>query len=62
RGVPLAVTLAGGYAPDVRDAVDINAATIEVVARRSRRGSPRSGRGAPTGGRAPKGAAAQRAV
>jgi len=26
--------LAGGYAPDVRDTVDINAATVAAVARR----------------------------
>jgi acetoin utilization deacetylase AcuC-like enzyme len=32
HGVPLAVTLAGGYAPDVRDTVDIHAATIAAVA------------------------------
>jgi acetoin utilization deacetylase AcuC-like enzyme len=32
-GVPLAVTLAGGYAPDVRDTVEIHAATIAAVAR-----------------------------
>jgi acetoin utilization deacetylase AcuC-like enzyme len=29
--VPVAVTLAGGYAPDVRDTVDIHAATIAVA-------------------------------
>jgi len=32
HGVPVAVTLAGGYAPDVRDTVDIHAATIAAVA------------------------------
>jgi acetoin utilization deacetylase AcuC-like enzyme len=31
RGIPTAVVLAGGYAPDVRDTVDINAATVEAV-------------------------------
>jgi hypothetical protein len=29
------VVLAGGYAEDVRDTVDINAATVAAVARRS---------------------------
>ena len=32
-GLPVAVTLAGGYAPDVTDTVDIHAATIGVAAR-----------------------------
>ena len=32
-GLPIAVTLAGGYAPDVADTVDIHAATIAAVAR-----------------------------
>jgi acetoin utilization deacetylase AcuC-like enzyme len=31
-GVPVAVTLAGGYAPDVTDTVDIHAATIRAAA------------------------------
>ncbi|HMJ33646.1 MAG TPA: histone deacetylase [Baekduia sp.] len=31
-GLPTAVTLAGGYAPDVRDTVDIHAQTIAVAA------------------------------
>jgi acetoin utilization deacetylase AcuC-like enzyme len=31
RGAPVVVVLAGGYAPDVRDTVDINAATVEAV-------------------------------
>ena len=31
RGIPTTVVLAGGYAPDVRDTVDINAATVEAV-------------------------------
>lgn len=35
HGVPVAVTLAGGYAPDVRDTVDIHAATIAAVAART---------------------------
>ena len=35
HGVPLVVTLAGGYAPDVRDGVDINAATVAAVAARA---------------------------
>jgi hypothetical protein len=30
--------LAGGYAPDVRDTVDINAATAAAVAARARAG------------------------
>jgi len=34
HGVPVAVTLAGGYAPDVADTVDIHAATIAAAARR----------------------------
>jgi hypothetical protein len=28
---PVVVTLAGGYAPDVDDTVEINAATVAVV-------------------------------
>ncbi|HET6551182.1 MAG TPA: histone deacetylase [Solirubrobacter sp.] len=31
RGMPTVVVLAGGYAPDIRDTVDINAATVEAV-------------------------------
>jgi acetoin utilization deacetylase AcuC-like enzyme len=31
RGIPTVVVLAGGYAPDVTDTVDINAATLEAV-------------------------------
>jgi acetoin utilization deacetylase AcuC-like enzyme len=31
-GVPLVTVLAGGYAPDVRDTVDIHAATVEEMA------------------------------
>src|SRR3954449_9391224 len=31
RGIPTTVVLAGGYAPDVSDTVDINAATLECV-------------------------------
>jgi acetoin utilization deacetylase AcuC-like enzyme len=34
EGIPVCVVLAGGYAEDVRDTVDINAATAEVVAAR----------------------------
>ncbi len=30
-GVPVAVVLAGGYAPDVNDVVDVHAATIETL-------------------------------
>ena len=37
-GVPVCVVLAGGYAPDVRDTVDINAATAAAVAARARAG------------------------
>ena len=33
-GVPVCVVLAGGYAEDVRDTVDVNAATASVVAQR----------------------------
>ena len=33
-GLPVCVVLAGGYAPDVRDTVDINAATAEELAAR----------------------------
>jgi acetoin utilization deacetylase AcuC-like enzyme len=36
RGVPIAVTLAGGYPPDVDDGVDINAATVAACAARAR--------------------------
>jgi acetoin utilization deacetylase AcuC-like enzyme len=35
-GVPVTVLLAGGYAPDVRDTVDINAGTAAAVAARYR--------------------------
>jgi acetoin utilization deacetylase AcuC-like enzyme len=35
RDIPIAVTLAGGYAPDVTDTVDIHAATIATAARAS---------------------------
>jgi acetoin utilization deacetylase AcuC-like enzyme len=31
RGIPTTVVLAGGYAPDVSDTVDINAATLDVI-------------------------------
>ena len=31
RGIPTTVVLAGGYAPDVKDTVDINAATLDVI-------------------------------
>jgi acetoin utilization deacetylase AcuC-like enzyme len=31
RGIPTTVVLAGGYAPDVSDTVDINAATLDAV-------------------------------
>ena len=31
RGIPTVVVLAGGYAPDVKDTVDINEATLDVV-------------------------------
>jgi acetoin utilization deacetylase AcuC-like enzyme len=34
-GAPVCVTLAGGYAPDVADTVDINAATASLVAARA---------------------------
>ena len=34
-GLPVCVVLAGGYAPDVCDTVDINAATAEAVAERT---------------------------
>jgi acetoin utilization deacetylase AcuC-like enzyme len=34
EGMPVCVVLAGGYAPDVRDTVDINAATAGAVAAR----------------------------
>jgi acetoin utilization deacetylase AcuC-like enzyme len=33
-GVPICTTLAGGYAPDVRDTVEINLATARAVADR----------------------------
>jgi hypothetical protein len=32
HGVPVCVVLAGGYAEDVRDTVDVNAATVAAVA------------------------------
>ena len=34
-GAPVCVCLAGGYAPDIRDTVEINLATARLVARRS---------------------------
>ena len=34
-GATVVVVLAGGYAPDIRDTVDINAATVAAVARRA---------------------------
>ena len=39
-GAPVCVVLAGGYAEDVRDTVDINAATAAVVAARTRVPTP----------------------
>lgn len=41
--IPVCVTLAGGYAPDVDDIVDINAATVEEVAARTVDAAPRAG-------------------
>lgn len=38
-GVPVAVTMAGGYARDTEDTVDIHVATIRAAARMSREGS-----------------------
>jgi acetoin utilization deacetylase AcuC-like enzyme len=35
HGVPCCVTLAGGYAPDIADTVDINVATVAAVAERA---------------------------
>ena len=40
-GIPCCVTLAGGYAPDVEDTVDINFATASLVARRAGVPAPR---------------------
>jgi hypothetical protein len=34
-GAPVCVVLAGGYAPDVADTVEINLATVREVARRA---------------------------
>ena len=31
NGIPVAVTMAGGYAPDIQDIVDINFQTIEIA-------------------------------
>jgi acetoin utilization deacetylase AcuC-like enzyme len=42
-GIRVCVVLAGGYADDVRDTVDINAATAAAVARRVSPGTPRPG-------------------
>jgi acetoin utilization deacetylase AcuC-like enzyme len=39
RGIPVCVVLAGGYAEDVNDTVDINAATVGAVTSRSRLGA-----------------------
>ncbi len=39
-GAAVVVVLAGGYAPDVRDTVDINAATVAAVAARAGALSP----------------------
>jgi len=33
RGLPLAIAMAGGYARDIDDTVDIHAATISTAAR-----------------------------
>ncbi len=33
RGLPVAVTMAGGYAPDVEDTVDVHFATVAIAAR-----------------------------
>ena len=33
RGIPIAVAMAGGYAPDVNDIVDIHAMTVLECAR-----------------------------
>jgi acetoin utilization deacetylase AcuC-like enzyme len=33
RGIPIAVAMAGGYAPDVNDIVDIHAMTVHECAR-----------------------------
>jgi acetoin utilization deacetylase AcuC-like enzyme len=40
-GLPVVVVLAGGYAPDVRDTVDINAATAAIVAAADAARSPK---------------------
>lgn len=37
RGLPVAVCMAGGYAPEIEDIVDIHAATVAVAARLARR-------------------------
>jgi acetoin utilization deacetylase AcuC-like enzyme len=39
QGLPLAVCMAGGYAPDVEDIVDIHAATVQLAAHAWRRRS-----------------------
>jgi acetoin utilization deacetylase AcuC-like enzyme len=31
NGIPVAVTMAGGYAPDIQDIVDINLQKIEIA-------------------------------
>ncbi|KAA2285239.1 hypothetical protein [Arenimonas fontis] len=36
RGLPVAVCMAGGYAPEIEDIVDIHAATVAVAARFAR--------------------------
>jgi acetoin utilization deacetylase AcuC-like enzyme len=43
-GAPVCVALAGGYAPDVRDTVEINLATARAVAARAARPLAESGR------------------
>ena len=42
-GRPVCVALAGGYAPDVADTVEINLATARAVAARRRRSAVRTG-------------------
>ncbi len=42
-GLPVCVVLAGGYAEDVRDTVDINAATAAAVHARARLSPVRAG-------------------
>jgi len=41
-GIPVAIAMAGGYAPNIEETVDIHAATVTMASRFARRPAPRS--------------------